>query len=671
MTFNKKRVTRCAPWGLIGGNSLVKVLMLTVCGVMVFASFSGCFVVSAAPVVSVTPLFTRVWGLEESFSVNLTVTGVINLYACEISLYYDPSMLNGTGVVEGPFLKSQGVTFFTRSLDDNYNATNGRVLVADSVLGDVPGVSGSGVIATVTFQSRQLGVSSLTLGEPKLADPGNSPISSTVSGGSVEVVPVERNVAVTSVNASVRQACVGQVVSLYVGVANLGNKTETVNVTAYANDFAVGSMTVAQLVKGSMTSIMIPWNTTTLGLGDYQISAKIAALLGETDLANNVLVDGTVSVVLRIHDVAARNISVPAEVHEGETVNVQVVVANNGNYTETFRVSLYWGETAVASQMVDVFYSGTVQTLAFSWNTTGLPVGASYSIRAVADVVQNEVNTADNTLVDGFVRILSPIVPVDLSVETDKVSYGVGETVNVYGSLVSNAPVPNFQVALEVRDPKANPVILRSAQTNSSGQYTISFSLSSEAVPDTYTVNATANYQGAFASNATHFELTSTFVLAISVATDKSSYNIGETVKISGNVTVDGLPPQQTGVAMEVDDPEDSPIATRTLQTDQTGRFQLSLVTSDAFKTGIYSIHVSVGYQGATAMNSMTFQLTIVKAQADINGDGKVNIIDLTLAAMAFGSHLGGPRWDPRCDLNGDNVINIIDITLVARAWKP
>ena len=49
---------------------------------------------------------------------------------------------------------------------------------------------------------------------------------------------------------------------------------------------------------------------------------------------------------------------------------------------------------------------------------------------------------------------------------------------------------------------------------------------------------------------------------------------------------------------------------------------------------------------------------------ADVNNDGVVNIIDLTLVASNFGKT--GPN---RADVNSDGVVNIIDLTLVAGAF--
>jgi uncharacterized protein (DUF2141 family) len=55
----------------------------------------------------------------------------------------------------------------------------------------------------------------------------------------------------------------------------------------------------------------------------------------------------------------------------------------------------------------------------------------------------------------------------------------------------------------------------------------------------------------------------------------------------------------------------------------------------------------------------------------DINGDGKVDMADIGIAAIAFGSHENGARWNPAADVNGDGIVNMFDLGLVARDfWK-
>lgn len=50
----------------------------------------------------------------------------------------------------------------------------------------------------------------------------------------------------------------------------------------------------------------------------------------------------------------------------------------------------------------------------------------------------------------------------------------------------------------------------------------------------------------------------------------------------------------------------------------------------------------------------------------DINGDRKVNILDIVIVALAFGSQPGDANWNPIADMNKDGKVNILDIVLVA-----
>jgi hypothetical protein len=51
----------------------------------------------------------------------------------------------------------------------------------------------------------------------------------------------------------------------------------------------------------------------------------------------------------------------------------------------------------------------------------------------------------------------------------------------------------------------------------------------------------------------------------------------------------------------------------------------------------------------------------------DINRDGKIDIIDISLVAKSYGSTPGNNTWNVAADLNSDDVISILDIAMVAK----
>lgn len=72
-------------------------------------------------------------------------------------------------------------------------------------------------------------------------------------------------------------------------------------------------------------------------------------------------------------------------------------------FPETFSVTVYVNLATIGSQ-VFVLTSGNSSTLTFVWNTTGFAKG-NYIVKAVADMVQGETDTSDNTLTDGTVVV--------------------------------------------------------------------------------------------------------------------------------------------------------------------------------------------------------------------------------------------------------------------------
>jgi D-alanyl-D-alanine-carboxypeptidase/D-alanyl-D-alanine-endopeptidase len=58
-----------------------------------------------------------------------------------------------------------------------------------------------------------------------------------------------------------------------------------------------------------------------------------------------------------------------------------------------------------------------------------------------------------------------------------------------------------------------------------------------------------------------------------------------------------------------------------------------------------------------------------VTFRTDLNKDGKVNIQDISIVAVAYGSLPGIPKWNEQADIDKNGVINIVDISTVARDY--
>jgi hypothetical protein len=106
-----------------------------------------------------------------------------------------------------------------------------------------------------------------------------------------------------------------------------------------------------------------------------------------------------------IHDVAVVDVT-PSEtvVEQGTLVSVNVTVKNEGTTAETFDVTAYYNTTIIATQTVDNLASGSQKTLDFVWNTTDVTLG-NYTLWAQASTVPGEVDTEDNTFINGVIEV--------------------------------------------------------------------------------------------------------------------------------------------------------------------------------------------------------------------------------------------------------------------------
>jgi len=113
--------------------------------------------------------------------------------------------------------------------------------------------------------------------------------------------------------------------------------------------------------------------------------------------------------------------------------NVTVVVENQGTRTETFDVTTYASAIEIGTQEVTLAAGANI-TLEFNWNLAGV-AEATYTIRAEATVLYGEIDTADNTLIEGTVKIKHPGDANDDSVLN---AYDLGILAKAWGTSVGD-----------------------------------------------------------------------------------------------------------------------------------------------------------------------------------------------------------------------------------------
>ena len=233
----------------------------------------------------------------ENFTLNVSIVNATDVYALEFRLGFNGSLVEALEVQEGSFLRDVGATSI---LGTEINNIEGYIWFAVTLLSP-PGANGNGPLATILFHVINNGTTLLTLYETSLTDSTGQPLSHTTKNGYFANVipPVIHDVAVIYVAPSKPMVYEGWTVNITVVAKNEGEVSETFNVTAFYDSIAVDTLTVTDLASGENTTIIFQWNTQGLPVcQNYTIKAEAEPVLYETDLSDNVLIDGTVKIKL-------------------------------------------------------------------------------------------------------------------------------------------------------------------------------------------------------------------------------------------------------------------------------------------------------------------------------------------------------------------------------------
>ncbi|MEM3731756.1 MAG: PKD domain-containing protein [Candidatus Bathyarchaeia archaeon] len=82
---------------------------------------------------------------------------------------------------------------------------------------------------------------------------------------------------------------------------------------------------------------------------------------------------------------------------------------------------------------------------------------------------------------------------------------------------------------------------------------------------------------------------------------------------------------------------------------------------------GKYNVTLKVA-DNNTLWNTTTKTITVYH-RTDLNKDGAVNIVDLSIAAIAYQTKPEYPKWNATADINKDEIINILDLSIIAKDY--
>lgn len=108
---------------------------------------------------------------------------------------------------------------------------------------------------------------------------------------------------------------------------------------------------------------------------------------------------------IMFHDIAITNVvASKTVVGQGFALNMDLNVQNQGNFTETFTITLCLNATVIDMRNVTLV-AGATQTIIFVWIVPSNFTKGSYTLNATSDTVLCEFDTVDNTYTNGVVAI--------------------------------------------------------------------------------------------------------------------------------------------------------------------------------------------------------------------------------------------------------------------------
>jgi len=333
--------------------------------------------------------------------INITVEGVREMYGYEFQLEYNTEMLTCIGAVIN-VIQNQ-TSFLPKIIMDD---PAGRIYV--NVTYEPPAspitVTAPENLVTLYFQICDMGYSQLHLNNTKIVDVYGNSISHQTEDG--VIITLIRDVAITEVTLSTYWAYQNWTVEVSVIVKNMGNLTESFDVSVYYNDTLIAIYPVSDLPPGDTSLITVDWNTTGVTEGTYVIMAEASPVPYEYNNTNNVMYAEPIVILAKIRDVAIDSVNLSRKwAFPGMKINITVLVENYGELTESFDVSVYYNDTLIATYPVSDLPPGAKLNLTFSWDTSSLNPCSSYTIKAEASYIQYEYNLSNNVLVGGSVKI--------------------------------------------------------------------------------------------------------------------------------------------------------------------------------------------------------------------------------------------------------------------------
>ena len=233
--------------------------------------------------------------IGQTFDVAIRVSSVADLYLWVFSVHWNPTILEYVSIAEGDFLGGGGST--TGVLVKSVNETGGCLEEATcSLLGDVPGVDGDGILATITFRAIGLGSSPVSIAFHDLIDSNGSSIPSDSVDGTVDVTAPDLSIVLVSLPYPALPKYANVTVPVNVTIMNTGTADAgafNVSCTVFWNDGGLQENYEEKRVAGieTNTTIVINMDFTPRHNGTYTLTFEVDCNdeIAESNETNNQL----------------------------------------------------------------------------------------------------------------------------------------------------------------------------------------------------------------------------------------------------------------------------------------------------------------------------------------------------------------------------------------------
>jgi hypothetical protein len=456
-----------------------------------------------------------------------------------------------------------------------------------------------------------------------------------------------------------------------------------------------GYIWLCLMYAGPITSEMAPLIVMLFYVKSYGITPLNLTNTQLIDLNGKSVTHNTFSGIFGniIRDVAVTNV-VPTRswVYQTWTDTINVTVANLGNMMpENFTVTALYNSSLIGTASVNNLAPGADETLSIAWDTAGVAQG-NYTITGEASLVPYETyfNTTNNVYVDGIVQVLTTIHDVAITQVQSALSWAYAGTIVPVSVTAANLGDVNqsFNVTAYYNGTEIGTLAVTNLLPGTNRVLTFNWNTTGIKVEGKYRLSAFASYVQ-YEYDTTNNYLAGGQVLILTLIRDVAITNVqpypqmlspiyhvpmvevyaSRTVTVNITATNVGNVTETFNVTAMIDGSivlGTQKISNLAPQNSKILTFYWNPISETPSSKILHTVSANasiVPEEYNITNNQMTSTVKImIKMLGDVNGDGKIDILDVTAISAAYGSKPGKANWNPEADLDDNGVINILDI---------